>query len=396
VVFIQGARQTGKSTLAQSLAAHGHPARYFTLDDASTLAAAESDPQGFVSGLDGPVILDEVQRAGGLALAIKSSVDANRKPGRFLLTGSANLLLLPKLSESLAGRIEIHTLWPLSQGELAGLQDNFIDAVFADHFIADKIKAENWQKLVARFARGGYPEMLHRADPHRRRAWFGSYITTILQRDVRDISNVRDLAELPRLLSLLASRAAGLLEYADLSRSLSIPQTSLKRYMALMEATFLIQTLPAWFTNIGKRLVKSPKLLINDTGLLVHLLGADADRLRNDPTLGGSVLENFVVMELLKQRGWSRLQPSLFHFRTHNGDEVDVVLEDPSGRIVGVEVKATSSVNAGHFNGLRALADAAGNRFVRGIVLHAGASAISFGMKLMAVPIPALWSAFGD
>ena len=267
------------------------------------------------------------------------------------MTGSANVLLLPKLSESLAGRIEIHTLWPLSQGELAGNQDSFIDAVFKSRFNADKTKGENWHKLVPRLVRGGYPEMLHRTETQRRRAWFGSYITTLLQRDVRDISNVRDLADLPRLLSLLASRAAALLDYADVSRSLSMPQTTLKRYVGLLEATFLIQMLPAWFTNIGKRLVKSPKLLLNDTGLLVHLLGADADRLRNDPTLGGSIVENFVAMELLKQRGWSKLQPNIFHFRTHNGDEVDVVLEDRSGRIVGVEIKATATVGRGPLQG---------------------------------------------
>ncbi len=262
-------------------------------------------------------------------------------------------------------------------------QDNFIDAVFKSRFVADDVKGEGWQKLVERLVQGGYPEMLQRTDAQRRRAWFGSYITTILQRDVRDISNIRDLADLPRLLTLVASRTASLLDYADLSRSLAMPQTTLKRYMGLLQATFLIQMLPAWFTNIGKRLVKSPKSLLNDTGLLVHLLGADSDRLRNDPTLGGNVLENFVAMELLKQRGWSKLQPNLFHFRTHNGDEVDLVLEDPSGRIVGIEVKASASVNAGNFKGLKALADATGDRFQRGIVLYAGNSAVPFGKNLL-------------
>lgn len=396
VVFIQGARQTGKSTLAQSLASLGHPARYFTLDDAATLSAAQADPQGFIAGLEGPVILDEVQRAPALALAIKMAVDANRQPGRFLLTGSANVLLLPKLSESLAGRIEIHTLWPLSQGELAGIRENFVDTLFKSRLPTGRLKAEPWQKLVGRLARGGYPEMLRRTDSPRRSAWFGSYIITLLQRDVRDISNVRDLADLPRLLALMASRAACLLDYSDLSRGLSMPQSTLKRYTGLLEATFLVQTLPAWFANIGKRLVKSPKLLVNDTGLLVHLLGAGADRLRNDPTLGGAVLENFVAMELLKQRGWSNVQPRLFHFRTHNGEEVDLVLEDPSGRIVGIEVKTTATLNAAHFKGLKALADAAGDRFVRGVVLYAGNTAVPFAENLMALPMPSLWTSFDN
>jgi predicted AAA+ superfamily ATPase len=231
-------------------------------------------------------------------------------------------LELPRLAESLAGRIEIHRLWPRCQGELAGKDEGFIDAVFQAKFKSRGAPAEGWPKLVDRLARGGYPEMLNRTNPDRRRAWFGSYLTSILQRDVRDISNIRDLAKLPRLLTLVASRPAALLDYADLARGIGIPQTTLKRYMALLEATFLVQMLPAWFTNIGKRLVKSPKMLLNDTGLLTHLIGADASRLRTHPTLGGGILENFVVMEMLKQRGWSKLQPALHHFRTHNGDEV--------------------------------------------------------------------------
>jgi predicted AAA+ superfamily ATPase len=392
VVFIQGARQTGKSTLAQSLSGRGHPARYFTLDDAATLSAAQSDPAGFVTGLDGPTILDEVQRAPGLALAIKAAVDAHRKAGRFLLTGSASVLVLPKLSESLAGRIEIHTLWPFSQGEIEKQRDTFIDACFQNRFQPKDTPAEGWSKLVNRIIPGGYPEMLNRSSADRRQAWFGSYITTILQRDVRDISNIRDLADLPRLLTLVASRAGSLLDYADLARCIGIPQTTVKRYMALLEATFLVQTLPAWFTNIGKRLVKAPKVYLNDTGLLAHLLGVDADRLRSDSTLGGGVLENFVAMELLKQRGWSKTKPALHHYRTHGGDEVDLVLEDRAGRIVGIEVKASASIDAGHFKGLKALADAAGDRFVRGIVLYSGNAAVPFGKNLIALPMPTLWS----
>jgi hypothetical protein len=392
VVFIQGARQTGKSTLARSLAAQGHAARYLTLDDAATLSAAQTDPAGFIAGLDGPVIIDEVQRAPALALAIKSAVDSHRTPGRFLLTGSADVRVLPKLAESLAGRIEIHTLWPLSQGEMTGQVERFIDAVFQSKFKPKGAEPQGWPKLVDRLVQGGYPEMLNRASSDRRSAWFGSYLTSILQRDVRDLSNIRDLADLPRLLALVASRAASLLDYADLARGIGIPQTTLKRYMALLGATFLVQTLPAWFTNIGKRLVKSPKVLLNDTGLLAHLLGADAARLKSDPTLGGSALENFVALELIKQRGWSKLQPAIHHFRTHNGDEVDLVLEDRAGRIVGIEIKASASINANHFKGLRALAQAAGKRFVRGIVLHSGNTAIPFAANLLALPAAEIWA----
>jgi uncharacterized protein len=392
VVFIQGARQTGKSTLAKSLAAEGYDARYLTLDDAVTLSAAESDPTGFIAGLDGPVIIDEVQRAPGLALAIKSAVDSDRKPGQFLLTGSANVLVLPKLAESLAGRMEIHTLWPLSQGELAGSDDLFIDKIFQTKFKPGNAPGEGWPKLVDRIVQGGYPEMLSRTTADRRQAWFGSYLTSILQRDVRDISNIRDLADLPRLLTLVASRAASLLDYSDLARSIGIPQTTLKRYIALLEATFLVQTLPAWFTNIGKRLVKAPKVLINDTGLLTHLLGADAARLRADPSLGGGILENFIALELIKQRGWSKLQPVIHHFRTHNGDEVDLVLEDRAGRIVGIEIKASATIDSSHFRGLKALAEAAGDRFVRGVVIFSGTAAVPFASNLLAVPATEIWA----
>jgi predicted AAA+ superfamily ATPase len=392
VVFIQGARQTGKSTLAKSLAAEGYAARYLTLDDAVTLSAAASDPAGFIAGLDSPVIIDEVQRAPGLALAIKSAVDAEREPGQFLLTGSANVLVLPKLSESLAGRMEIHTLWPLSQGELAGTKELFIDTVFHTKFKPTGDHREGWHRLVDRVVQGGFPEMLSRTTGDRRTAWFGSYLTSILQRDVRDISNIRDLADLPRLLTLLTSRAASLLDYADLARGIGIPQTTLKRYMALLEATFLVQTLPAWFTNIGKRLVKAPKVLVNDTGLLTHLLGADAARLRADPGLGGGIFENFIALELIKQRGWSKLQPVIHHFRTHNGDEVDLVLEDRAGRIVGIEIKASASVDAGHFKGLKALAEAAGDRFVRGIVIYSGNRAVPFANNLLAMPATEVWA----
>jgi uncharacterized protein len=391
VVFIQGARQAGKSTLVKSLASKEYPARYLTLDEAATLAAAQADPQGFVAGIDSPVIIDEVQRAPGLALAIKAAVDADRRPGQFLLTGSAHVMVLPRLADSLAGRIEIHTLWPLSQGEIAGHEERFIDQVFSTR-LPSVPPGERWPQIIDRIIQGGYPEMLTRTTSERRRAWFESYMTTILQRDVRDISNIRDLTELPRLLALVGSRAANLLDYADLARGLSMPQTTLKRYMALLEATMLIYTLPAWFTNFGKRLVKSPKLILTDTGLLTHLLGADRSRLINDPTMAGSILENFVALELLKQRGWSKLRPSLHHFRTHSGDEVDLVLEDSAGRIVGIEVKASATITTAHFKGLRALADAAGDHFHRGILLHTGQESIPFARNLHALPLTALWT----
>jgi predicted AAA+ superfamily ATPase len=316
VVLLNGARQTGKSTLVRGGMLGNSDTRYLTLDEAGVLAAAEADPAGFLSGLTGPVILDEVQRSPGLFPAIKAEVDRDRRPGRFLLTGSANVLLLPRLSESLAGRVEILTLWPLSQGEIEGVEERFVDAVFSADPLPFLEEQDEPLGLYDRLLRGGFPEALARGSEARRRAWFGSYVTTILQRDVRDLSNIEGMTDLPRLLSLLAARSASLVNYAELSRSASMPQSTLKRYVSLLEATFLVRTLPAWSSNLSKRLVRSPKLLLCDTGLISSLQGLSAERLASNPVLVGPLLENFVAMELQKQSAWSATQPRLFHFRT--------------------------------------------------------------------------------
>src|SRR5574340_996593 len=271
VVLVNGARQVGKSTLVRSLGESDHPARYLTLDDATVFSAANADPAGFLAGLPGAVVLDEIQRAPGLFLAIKAQVDQKRQAGRFLLTGSANVLLLPALSESLAGRMEIVTLWPLSQGELDNAQERFVDTLFAETPSFSCDGGEDRDNLIAKVLRGGYPEVVARPAADRRNAWFGSYVTAILQRDVRDLAHIEGLTDLPRLLSLLAARLGSLLNLAEISRSIAMPQTTLKRYMTLLQATFLVQPLPAWSGNLGKRLVKAPKLFLNDTGLAAYL-----------------------------------------------------------------------------------------------------------------------------
>ena len=392
VVYVQGARQTGKSTLVQAIAKEAHPAPYYSLDAAAVLAAAEGDAEGFVAGLEGPVVIDEVQRAPGLALAIKSAVDKDRTPGRFLLTGSANVMALPRVADALAGRVELHTLWPFSQGELEGNRLSFADRAFAgkggERGSRKDIKET---ELLERVLIGGYPEAQSRKKADRRGAWFESYITTILQRDVRDISNIENLAEVPNLLALLASRACSLVNYADIARSLTMPQSTLKRYMAILEATFLVRLLPAWSSNLGKRLIKSPKLLLSDTGLLAHVLGLDRARTERDRTLFGHVLENFVAMELVKQLTWSKTRFQLFHFRMTAGQEVDLLLEDRSGGLIGIEVKAGANVEGKDFLGLRLLAELTGKRFRHGFVLHTGASVVPFGKNLHALPIQYLW-----
>jgi predicted AAA+ superfamily ATPase len=392
VVLLNGARQSGKSTLVKKIASDIHPARYLTLDDAGVLAAAKYDPAEFIAGLDGNIVIDEVQRAPELFLAIKAEVDRNRKPGRFLLTGSANVMLLPKLSESLAGRMEILTLWPLSQGEIEGVREGFIDAVFGDKLPSFSKTTEDRTQTIKRLLLGGYPEVIGRATLSRRKAWFGSYITTILQRDVRDLAHIEGLTILPRVLSLIAARAASLLNFSELSRSIAIPQTTLKRYMSLLETTFLLQPLPAWSGNLGKRLVKAPKVMLNDTGLLSNLIGLYEDGVETYQEIIGAVLENFVAMELRKQEAWSKMQPQVFHFRTQTGQEVDIALENAAGKVVGIETKASKSVNAQDFKGLQTMSESLGPRFHRGIVLYTGSEGIPFGKNVQALPVSALWT----
>lgn len=393
VVIVQGGRQTGKSTLAARLAEQrGESAAYFTLDDETALGAARRDPQGFLRDLRGRnAVLDEVQRAPELFLPIKREVDEFRAPWRFLLTGSANALFLPRLADALVGRAQLFTLWPLAQTEIESGQRNLVDDLFASEFPDRKAGAVTRSDLVRRIVRGGFPEVLRQDSSRLRANWFRSYVTLLLQRDVRALSEVEGLAEMPALLSLVAARAANLLNASDLGRSLGLKGTTLRRYLAPLEATYLIRSLPAWYVNLGNRVFKAPKVLLSDTGLLCHLNNADEARLLAEPILLGQALENFAAMELQKLASWSDAQPALHHFRAYDGREVDVVLEARGGGVVGVEIKASESVTDRDLRGLQALADAAGSAFIRGIVLYTGARRVALAPKLFAVPIRALW-----
>jgi predicted AAA+ superfamily ATPase len=326
-------------------------------------------------------------------LAIKTLVDRERISGRFLLTGSANVLLLPKISESLAGRMEVLTLWPFSQGEIESHREAFVDAGFASRMPATPSdECVTQRDLAQRVLLGGYPEVLQRKTRSRRSAWFEAYVTTVIHRELRDLANLEYLTELPRLLRLLASRVGAQLNYAELAGAVGIPQTTLKRYQSLLEATFLIQLLPPWATNLGKRVVRSPKVQLCDTGLASSLLGIDEARLKTDSILAGQLLEAFVVMELRKQASWSAIQPRLHHYRSHARHEVDVVLEEPGGKVVGVEVKAAMSIGERDLRGLKELAEIAGDRLVRGIILYQGDQVVPFARNVHAVPISCLWS----
>ena len=391
VVLVIGARQSGKTTLVRKVAEGQNGMRYVTLDDAATLAAAQADPGGFVAGLGDRVVFDEVQKAPDLFPALKVAVDRRRAPGRFLLTGSADVLALPSLSESLAGRMEPRVLWPLSQGEIAGVEEHFVGSMLARDPPRPIVTGSDRSDVVRRALQGGFPDVFRRSED-RRRAWFDAYVTTILQRDVRDLADIEHLSAMPRILSLLAMRASSLLNTTDLSRTTGVPNTTLQRYLALLEHTFLLRLLPAWSSNRSTRLIKTPKVTLVDTGLLAHLGGISAARLRREPDLAGSLLENLVAVELWKQLGWSSSRAELFHFRTHKGREVDLVIEADDGRIVGIEVKAAATIDHRHFAGLEALREISGARFHRGVVLYTGAEPLPFGKRMFALPLASVWT----
>lgn len=392
VVLLNGARQTGKSTLVQDQAAR-RGRRYLTLDDGATLAAARGDPAGLVQGLNGPVVIDEVQRAPALFLAIKAAVDRQRSPGRFLLTGSANVLLLPRVADSLAGRMEILSLWPLSCAELSEQPDlNRVDWLIDGGPQQLASLPGSREGFIDRLLRGGFPEASQRAAAARRRAWFDAYLQAVMQRDVQELARIEQLHELPNLLHLLATRSGGLLNLAELSRASGLQQTTLKRYFVLLETLFLVHRLQPWDRNAGKRLVKTPKLYLPDSGLLSHLVGLDDSRLAAAPGLPGGLVESWVLGELLRHLAFSDRGLTLWHYRTQAGQEVDFVLENRQGELTGIEVKASATLGAHDFKGLRHLQETESERFRCGYVLYAGQEVIPFGSGLWAVPL-AMWCA---
>ncbi len=408
VTLIHGPRQCGKTTLAlmvcapDQLSAEGPPSAvrptgspnytYLTFDDAVTRAGAEADPVGFVADLPEQVILDEVQRVPGLFAALKVAVDRRRVPGRFLLTGSSNVLLVPALSDSLAGRMETLPLHPLTQCELEGSSTStgFLDALFGGGFGTRRTERLG-RNLAERIVSGGYPAALMRSAGRRRAAWYRDYLDAQLLRDVRDLARIRSLDVLPRLMSLAAAQTATLFNLSDLAAPFELSRPTIRDYVALLEQVFLLEELPSWHSNRRSRLVKRPKLHVGDTGLACALLGVDAEGLSGDRSLLGQLLETFAYQELQRQASWHDAPMSFFHFRDRDGYEVDIVIEQGPRALAGVEVKASATVTASDFRGLRRLRDAAGDRFAGGAVLYDGETSTSFGDRLHAVPIRLLW-----
>lgn len=359
-----------------------------------TRAAATADPVGFVGDLPERVVLDEVQRAPGIFAALKTAVDRRRVPGRFLLTGSADVLLVPTLADSLAGRMGIVRLHPLAQCELAEKPPLFLETLFARGFRA-RPAARLGPALADRIVAGGFPPALARSSS-RRQAWYRDYVESLVQGDVRNLARIASFDALPRLLTLAAGQTARLINVSDLASPFQLSPPTIRDYVTLLERVFLLEELPPWHSNRLSRLIKTSKLHLTDTGVACTLLGLNAAALHADRTFLGQLLETFVYQALRRQASWHEDELRFHHFRDKDGVEVDVVLERGGRELAGVEVKASATVTAADFRGLRKLKDAVGERFVGGVVLYDGEAHAPFGEGMYAVPIRALWETVGD
>lgn len=389
IVVLLGARQVGKSTLARSIAENEHPATVLSLDDTTVRQGAERDPRGFIADLEGPVVIDEVQRVPDLVLEIKDAVDRDRSPGRFLLTGSANLLRSRRITEALTGRVDLVRLRPFAQHELADGDGRFVEELL--HGRVPKISgARRGRDAFAQaVALGGYPEALTRSGRARTR-WFQSYLTTTLERDVRDLADLYRQEELPRLLAVLAARSAQPANWTAIARELGVADKTIATYTGLLEAIFLVQRIPAWRPSFLQRVLHAPKVYVADTGLLCHLLGVDADRIASDDRVTGLTLETSVGMEVVKQAELADDPPAVYHYRDRDGSEVDLVLETRGGTVAAIEVKAAQSVRNADLRGIRKIRDHAGERFIAAAILYTGEATVHVDDRVWAVPLSAL------
>ena len=395
-IVINGPRQSGKTALLGILQRQ-LGGTYLSLDQATNLRLARTDPSGFVTGFDEPLFIDEVQRGGDpLILAIKLALDASSARGRFALAGSTRFLSEPRLSESLAGRVRFIDLWPLSQGEIDGQPDGFVDAVLQRprRLLRTDPPVLSRRQVFERVCRGGFPEAVLAANAADRRDFFADYVRTITSKDVRELADLAHMSSLREIARLLAARTAQEVNVSDLGRELGIPTPTLRRYLPLLETIYLHHLVPAWSRNLTAKVVRRPKLHLIDSGLAAHLMGVDAAGLARPTAIeAGPLLESFVAGEIARQITWAGTEASLHHWRDRNGIEVDLVLQASNGTVAGIEVKAAIDVDESDFRGLRTLRDRLGDQFSCGVVIHCGDLPRPFGPKLFAVPVSTLWAA---
>ena len=387
VVLIHGPRQCGKTTLTRIVGEHKRY-EYISFDDNVVLSSATEDPIGFVASLPKKVILDEVQKAPHIFSALKMSVDNHRVPGRFILTGSANILSMPKLSDSLAGRMQILQLHPLSQEEINQSPPYFLSTIFKDKFKVKKIRKISTH-IIDRIITGGFPVAVKFSTHRKKAVWYRNYTETLLKRDIMDISRVRSIDAIPKLLALSSAHTAQLVNFTTLSKAFQISRATIVDYMTLLEQMFFVTKLPPWHTSHFRRLIKTPKIHLSDAGLACAMLGLNTFSLKRNRNLLGQLLETFVFQELLRQASYSKHHHVFFYYRDKKGTEVDIVIERDR-LITGIEVKASATVNRGDFKGLFALKKTIGKRFVCGVVLYDGEMSLSFGNQMYALPLNVL------
>lgn len=388
VVAIAGPRQSGKSTLARSIA--GKTATYLSLDETVTLRAAADDPTGFVRRMRGLTVIDEIQRVPELMLAIKLAVDEDPTPGRFLITGSADIRTVPTIQDSLAGRIQVFELLPLSRDEMVGRRSTFIADVFAGRLPVGKaLEPDELQRLVAI---GGFPEAVARTRRSRRIDWFEAYATAIVAQDIADIASLDRRRDMPRLVELLSQHCSETVNLTQLGAQLGMDRKTVDRHVGVLEQMFLVRRVRPWFRSAVKRLAKAPKMHFLDAGLAAAMRKINPEALGPDRVSLGPLVETFVFAELSKQASWSGERVSIYHYRDHDGGEIDFILENRERKVVAIEVKAGSTVRPEAFAAMRRLSGVLKEAFALGVILYDGRTRLQYDDRLWAVPVSSLWS----
>lgn len=389
VVMVAGPRQCGKTTLVKQIMPQDSV--YVTLDDVNQLAFAKSDPLGFVRNFDDRcVIIDEVQRVPELFLPIKQSIDESRLPGRFLLTGSANAMALPKVADSLAGRLEVVSLLPLAECEIQGKSSHFLEKILAGQ-VPETKQIRIREQLIDKVLAGGFPEALLRKEASRRVSWFNQYILSIVQKDMKDLGQIDNLDVMPRLIQMICNQVGSLVNYTEVGNALGLSRQTVSRYLQLLEQLFIFQELPPWSRNDNKRLIRTPKVHLVDSGLLCALRRINAEKIHRDPKLFGNLLESYVLCELHRLASWYDEPLYFSHYRDKDQVEVDIVIETMSGDVIGVEVKSSATLKNNSFQGLQRLKKAAGKKFLMGVLLYDGEYSNVIEENLIAAPLGVLW-----